>query len=129
MLKMCCFFMLMLVGFKQGAPDAIDNTAALLKKGNAQELSKLFSSSIELAILKDEGIYSSTQAQLILDSFFKSNVPKSVTIVHTVKSNPYLRFAVLLLNTSTGVYRTSVSLKLVNGKFELNELRIESEKK
>ena len=33
-----------------------------------------------------------------------------------------------MLNTSNGTYRIAFTLKNINGKFELNELRIEAEK-
>jgi len=71
MLKLCCFLLLMISPAIQAGTDPVDTIADLLKKGNVHELSKLFSSSVELTILKDEGIYSNTQAELILDHFFK----------------------------------------------------------
>lgn len=129
MMKLYCFLLLTITGFVQNTADPIDAAADLIKKGNAHEFVKMFSSSVELTILKDDGIYSSTQSELILENFFKGNTPRSVSILHTVKSNPNFRFAVLMLNTSSGTYRTSVSLKINDGKFVVTELRIESEKK
>ena len=111
------------------AADPIDNTAALVKSGNMRELSKTFASTIELTILNEENIYSATQAELVLENFFKNNPVKTVSILHRVNSNPNFRFAVMMVNTGSATYRTSVSLKLVNGQFLINELRIEAEKK
>jgi hypothetical protein len=108
--------------------DVIDKTAELIKEGNAHELAGSFSPSVELAILEEENTYSNKQAEAALTDFFKHNQPISVKVFHRITSNANYRFAVLMLTTNTGVYRTSFSLKNVNGRFVLNELRIETEK-
>ncbi|MDB5024677.1 MAG: hypothetical protein JWP78_2432 [Mucilaginibacter sp.] len=111
-----------------GRADIIDKTVELIKQGNVNELAKNFSSTIELTVLDQENVYSNVQAEVILTNFFKNNQPKSVKILHRIDSNSNYRFAVLILTTDNGVYRISLSLKNVNGRFELNELRIETEK-
>ena len=111
-----------------GPADIIDKTVELIKQGNVNELAKSFSSTLELTVLDQENVYSNVQAEVILTNFFKNNQPKSVTILHRIASNPNYRFAVLILATNNGAYRISLSLKNVNGRFELNELRIETEK-
>jgi hypothetical protein len=108
--------------------DPIDKVAGLIKRGDAHELSKSFSSTIELIIMDQGDLYSKTQAELILSDFFNRNQPRSVRILHRISSNSNYRFAVLILTTYNGVYRTSFSLKNTNGQFEINELRIETEK-
>ena len=109
-------------------PDIIDTTAELIKQGQIHELAKSFSSTVELAVLEEEHTYSSTQAEAVLNDFFKRNSPKSVTILHRITSNANYRFAVLILTTNNGVYRIALSLKNANEHFELTEIRIESEK-
>jgi hypothetical protein len=111
-----------------GPADIIDKTVELIKQGNVNELAKSFSSTIELTVLDQENVYSNVQAEVILTNFFKNNQPKLVKILHRIASNPNYRFAVLILATNNGAYRISLSLKNVNGRFELNELRIETEK-
>ena len=108
--------------------DVIDKTAELIRQGNVHELAGTFSSSVELAVLGEENVYSNKQSEAILTNFFRHNQPISVKVIHRVTSNANYRFAVLMLTTNNGVYRTSFSLKNVNGRFELNELRIETEK-
>jgi hypothetical protein len=131
MIKLFTLLFLFIPFAKTGidANGPIDNAAALLKSGNIRELAKMFASTVEITILNEENIYSATQAELVLQNFFKSNPVKSLTIVHRVTSNPNIRYAVLSLVTATATYRTSVSLKLVNGQFLLNEIKIENEKK
>ncbi len=129
-MKLLYLFLLMLtLSFISANPtDIIDKTAELIKQGDIHELASNFSSSIELTVLDQENVYSNTQAEQVLTDFFKRNPPKSVKIIHRVASNANYRFAVLMLGTNNGTYRTSFSLKNVNGRFELDEIRIESEK-
>lgn len=129
-MKLLYLFLLMLtLSFISASPtDIIDKTAELIKQGDIHELAGSFSSSVELTVLEEENVYSNTQAELVLTNFFKQNTPKSVKIIHRIASNANYRFAVLILSTNNGTYRTSFSLKNVKGRFELNEMRIESEK-
>ena len=117
-----CFFM-------SSAPeDVIDRTAELLKDGNSRELAASFSSTIEITILGEDNVYSASQAGQALSDFFKRYQPHSAKVLHRITSNAHYQYAVIILSTSNGSYRTCVSLKSVNGKFEVNELRIEAEK-
>jgi F420-0:gamma-glutamyl ligase len=128
-MRLLGLFLPMLLSFVfANVEDPIDKTAELIKQGDIHELAKNFASTIELNIIGEENIYSSTQAELILTNFFKNNQPKSVKILHRISSNANYRFAVLILTTVNGVYRASFALKNINGQFELNELRIETEK-
>lgn len=122
-------FILPLSGRPTPALGPIDDAAELIKTGNVHELAKKFASSIELTILNEENIYSASQAELVLGSFFKNNPIKAVKILHRVNSNPNIRYAVLLLTTANAEYRTAVSMKLTNGVFLVNEIKIESDKK
>lgn len=108
--------------------DVIARTAELLKDGNVHELAGTFSPTIEISIMSDENVYSNTQAEQVLANFFRRCQPKSAKVLHRINSNANYRYGVIILNTTNGNYRTCVSLKNVNGKFEVNELRIEPEK-
>lgn len=108
--------------------DVIDRAAELLKDGNSRELAASFSSTIEITILGEDNIYSAAQAELALAEFFKRYQPHSAKVLHRITSNAHYQYAVIILNTSNGSYRTCISLKSVNGKFEVTELRIEAEK-
>ena len=129
-MKLLCLFIPFVLSFFMFAPqaDVIDRTAELLKDGNVHELAGTFSSTIEMTIMEDENVYSSSQAEQALANFFKRCQPRSAKVLHRIASNANYRYAVIILNTNSGTYRTAVALKNVNGKFELNELRIEAEK-
>ncbi len=123
------FLLLLVLPFIFAEPaDVIDKTTELLREGNIHELAKSFSSSVELDITDEDNVYPSIQAEQILDNFFKQYQVKSVKVLHRITSNANYRYAVVIINTNRGIFRTSFALKNVNGSFELNELRIESEK-
>jgi hypothetical protein len=108
--------------------DCIDNIAGFLKNGNTEELSKNFASTVQLTMMGDENVYSDVEAKTILANFFRQNPPQSVKILHRICSSPQYRFAVIMLATGNGTYRTSFYLKNIQGKFELSEMRIEPAK-
>jgi hypothetical protein len=135
-MKLLCLFFL-LIGFsfdKKFTPDdaiqsdPIDKIAGLIRTGNVHELSKSFSSSVELTILDDDNTYSRSQAELKVTNFFKQNPVKTVSILHRVNSSADYRFGVLIATTPANTYRISVSLKKSGAEFMINELRIEPEK-
>lgn len=108
--------------------DIIDDVAASFKSGNAKEVAKYFSSTVELSILDKDDIYSSNQSTLILKDFFAKHPPLSSKIIHKVTSNPNFKFGVILLSTSKGNFRISFELKNDSGSFILSQIRIEENK-
>jgi hypothetical protein len=116
------------LGFQPKAAEPIDRTASLLKQGNLTEFYKSLSANLELTVLGQENLYSKDQSEVILNNFFSKNQPTDVKIIHRVDSNPNMLFAVYILATKNGNYRTSISFRNNNGAYEISELRIEDEK-
>jgi len=108
--------------------DAIEKIAEQLKHGNAHELTTFFATSIDISIAQESNVYSKTQAEQVLDKFFKENRPHAVKLLHRVSSNPNYNFAVYILTTDKGKFRISCTLKEVNKVMVVTELRIETEK-
>jgi hypothetical protein len=109
--------------------DPIANAIELIKNGNIRELAKTCAAEVDINVLGNEDTYPAAKAEAVVADFFNKHSPvKSVTVVHRVNSNPNFRFAVLSVTAGSGVYRTAISYKLVNGQFVLNELRIEADK-
>lgn len=106
----------------------IDKIAELIKQGNVHELAKFLADNVDMAVLDNTDVYSKTQAEIILEKFFKENKPLSVKIFHRVSSNSNYNFAVLILNTDKGKYRVSFTLKEVEKEMVIIDLRIETEK-
>lgn len=103
----------------------IDKSVALaLKKGNAKELSKLFTSSIKLSIHKGEQIATKYQSELILDQYFKANKIQKIqkSSVGTNSQNNCLIYDIRTQNKSVRIFVKVVKLK--NTEY-ISELRIE----
>lgn len=108
--------------------DVIDDVSVYFKAGNVKELSKYFSSTIELSILDKEEVYSANQAELILKDFFVKHPPIGVKVIHRVVSNANYKFGVIILNSSKGNFRISFELKNAVGGFNITQIRIEENK-
>lgn len=102
-------------------PQAMINA---LKTGNTAELSKFFNSSIELAILEQEAIYSKQQAELIVKDFFAKHVPTNFVILHK-GGKEGSQYAIGNLTTSTGNYRVTMLIKQRENKPFIHQLHFE----
>lgn len=105
--------------------DTVVEISNQFRSGNAKELSKYFSSTVNLSLLNNENVYSNAQTEIILTSFFRSHPPQKVKIIHRLDNHSNYQHAVLLLNTSKGDYRVAFSLKGTDKHLQLVEIRIE----
>ncbi len=112
----------------QNTGDPIEKTAELLRNGNVGELSKFFASMVDITIKGEENNYSDVEAKTVLTNFFDQNPPQAVKALHRITSSAKFQYGVVILTTTNGAYRVAFSLKNNNGKFELTEMRIETEK-
>jgi len=108
--------------------DIVDSLSLLFKSANSKEISKNFSSSVELKVNEDEDVYSKAQAEQIIREFFNKTTPVNSTVVHLINTNPNYRFGVLSLSTKNGKFRVAITLKKTSNAFFITELRIEPEK-
>jgi hypothetical protein len=102
-----------------------DGLASAFKTGNSAEIAKYFGNSVDLSIPNNEGVYSNTQAKLILKTFFDKNKATDFTIVHNGDSKNNSHYSIGNLKTSKGTYRTYILYKDENKKVTILELKIE----
>ena len=112
---------------KNAQDDIFNNISFSLKNSDAKGISDYFDSSIELTILDKEGIYSKTQAELMVKNFFEKVGPKAFEIKHKGTSGTNDLYAIGMLQGSSGNYRTFISMKRKNGKSFIQELRFEKD--
>ena len=105
--------------------DINDDIANALKGGNAAELSKYFSESIELKIIDQEKIYSRVQAEQIVKDFFSKNSVKSFEYSHKSTPKNESSYAIGTLETAKGKFRVYILLKKAGTQFVIQQLRIE----
>ncbi len=108
--------------------DIIDELANHFKAGNAKEIGKEFATSVELIIIDQEDVYNKAQAEQILKDFFIKNPPNKVTVIHRLNSSQNYRLGIFLLQTKTGKFRVTVTMKKNYNAFLISELRIDPDK-
>ena len=118
----------LLISMSAFALDIYDDVANAIRSGDAKQVATFFGNTVELTIADAENVYSHAQAEFVLKDFFGKYPPKSFTILHKGSSPEGTQYAIGNLVTTAGkTFRTSYYLKNNNGKFILQELRIESE--
>jgi len=127
MKKILLILTILLVNIGYAHPIINNDIANALKSGNAAEVAKYFSNSVDLTLPSNEGVYSKTQAELILKTFFSNHQPKNFNIVHNGDSKNNTHFSIGNLVTENGTFRTYILYKEKDNNVIILELRIETD--
>lgn len=104
--------------------NVIDNATEALKRGDADMLSRHFSTTIEIDLLGDENFYSRSQATLLIKSFVTKHQPVEFSLTHEgIKETT--AFAIGALRTENNTFRVSIFIKTEGGQPYIHQLRIE----
>jgi len=123
MSKLILFMSFILASFSVQAKEG-DKIAIILKNANVSELSVMFNGSIELTTPQASGLSSKNQAIIILENFFKSNVPTNAVVLHETSGSTN-SMIVLNLTTKNGQYRVTIKGEYKVGLgFVINEFKI-----
>lgn len=125
-MKKTILYVLLLLSVAAKA-DTFDDVVNALKKANAKEVAQFFNSNVELTVLNTEGVYSKSQAEIIVRNFLNSNPPKNVTIQHRGSSAQGSKYAIANYECAQGKYRVYVFMKEGGGSMLIHELRFEKE--
>jgi hypothetical protein len=107
--------------------DIFDSVATAIKGNNAKEVAGYFNSSVELNIENSEGVYSKTQAEMVLKNFFNQHPCAGFAITHTGKSGSNNSFAIGSYKSATGNYRVTIYVKAQGDKNLIHEMKFEKE--
>ncbi|HCT29813.1 MAG TPA: DUF4783 domain-containing protein [Bacteroidales bacterium] len=108
----------------QDANSVIKKVSIALQTGDAKELSKYFTKTVELEIMGEENFYSVAQAEILLKSFFEKSIPTAFKINHQGVKD-VSSFAIGTLTVKTGNLRVSFFMKTENNQTLIHQLRIE----
>ncbi|WP_134089321.1 DUF4783 domain-containing protein [Olivibacter sp. XZL3] len=131
MMKSACIILLLIFVNLQSnvaysrIDDLIGAIANCFRTGNSKELSMYFSTTVSLSLLEEGDSYSKNQAEILLHNFFSKHTIQSGKILHRMETNATNRYAVIELISSTHKFRVSLSLKNVNSKFLITDMRID----
>jgi hypothetical protein len=105
-----------------------DEIYSAIKAGNSKELAKFFNNNIDLVILDKEGIYSKSQAELILKDFFvKNTVNPANGFIKLHEGGKDSKFIIGTLYTNKGQFRVYLLMKTISGSFAIHQFRIEDD--
>ncbi|MGV6861806.1 MAG: DUF4783 domain-containing protein [Putridiphycobacter sp.] len=107
------------------APASIKQAITLgFSTGNAPMVSSYFSQNIDITLLNKENLYSKSQAEQVLKTFFNDNPPTNFKIIHEGKSNN-TKYFIGSLDTKKGTFRITINIKSLKGKEVITHLTIE----
>lgn len=110
--------------FARPADDA-SKMAELFKKADAETISASFSASLQLTTPGKQGVYSKSQAKMILSDFFTANTPSAAKVSQQGKSENGAHFLVISLTTATQEYKTTLFYRGSGSGMRIHELKIE----
>ncbi|MBM3399917.1 MAG: DUF4783 domain-containing protein [Bacteroidetes bacterium] len=97
----------------------------LFAEGNSEEIASYFSASVQLTTPGRQGVYSKSQAKMILSGFFEQNIPKTAKSLQQGKSENGAHFLVISLTARSGEYKTTVFYRGSGKAMSIHELKIE----
>jgi hypothetical protein len=80
------------------------------KTGNVPVISAYFSQNVDISLLDKENLYSKSQAEQVLKTFFSEHKPSNFVINHEGQSSN-AKYFIGTLSTSKGSYRITINTK------------------
>lgn len=105
-------------------PDS-DKMVRLFSQGKSGDIAAYFSSSIQLTTPGKEGVYSRSQAKMILSDFFETNEPTQAALHSKGNSDNGAQYIVLNLKTTGGSYKVNIFYRGTGSQVKIHELKIE----
>ncbi len=103
----------------------MDRMVKLFSEGNADLLSVYFNPSIQLTTPGKQGVYSRSQAKMILSDFFDNNKPSAASLKSQGNNENGAQYITLDLITSSGLYKINISYRGAENRLRIHELKIE----
>ena len=114
------------VMFSSGTMDVpFKSVESAFKSGNAKDLVSIGKEKILINVDGIEGVYSKSQATLVLKKFFTKYPAKSFSYIHKGKGSSEGSFAIGTYTSGRSEYRVTVHFKKIKGNFKIESLAIE----
>ena len=96
------------------------------KTGNANLIAAYFLPNVDISMLNKENLYSKSQGEQVLKTFFMEHKPVNFSYVHEGKLNN-MKYFIGTLSTAGDTFRITVNIKMVSGVEQISHLTIEKE--
>lgn len=94
-------------------------------KGDAKLLASSFGSNVDISILGKSNLYSKSQGEQVLNTFFNQNKVSSFTISHEGSSNG-TKYFIGNYASGSSKYRVTVNIKSTGGSNQIMRISIEN---
>lgn len=124
-MKHLLFFLIISAPFAQANLERITQA---ISKGDAATLGQYLDQTVEIAVVDREDIYTRTEAEGILQDFFRNHAPKSFSQVHkgSSKAKDSL-YCIGNLVTQQATFRVYIYMRIDNRSYKIQELRFDKE--
>ena len=103
--------------------DAMSNVKSAMKVGSAKDLSKNFSSMVEITLDGSEATsYSNTQAEFVMKNFFAKNAPVDFRVNHNGTSDKGQLYAIGTYASKGESYTVLIRMKSANGRYLIHSM-------
>src|SRR5688572_3147861 len=102
-----------------------DKMAKMFSEGRSEDIAAYFNSSIQLTTPGKEGVYSRSQAKMILTDFFEANKPSQATLKSKGNSDNGAQFVLLNMVTTNGTFKVNIFYRGSGNNVKIHELKIE----
>ena len=103
--------------------DVMNSVKSAMKVGSAKDLSRNFSSMVEIALDGSEATsYSNTQAEFVMKNFFAKNAPVDFSVNHNGTSDKGQLYAIGTYASKGESYTVLIRMKSANGKYLIHSM-------
>lgn len=95
------------------------------EKNSSADIARLSKDKVLINIMGKEGVYSKSQAGLVLKDFFQKNPGNSFDFFFKGKESNEGTFAIGKYTSRTGEFRVTIHFKNISGVFRIESLTIE----
>ncbi|MFD2999910.1 DUF4783 domain-containing protein [Pontibacter toksunensis] len=103
--------------------DVMNSVKSAMKVGSARDLSRNFSSMVEITLDGSEATsYSNTQAEFVMKNFFAKNAPVDFSVNHNGTSDKGQLYAIGTYAAKGESYTVLIRMKSANGKYLIHSM-------
>ncbi len=100
----------------------VEQVKESIKAGNAKELAKYLTSSVDVTLEGKPNTYSKAQAEFVLRDFFKANPPSEFSIIHQGSSKGGQPFAIGQFKSGNSTFRVWMKIKVTGNQSQVQEI-------
>ena len=108
--------------------NGLSSITQAISQGDANTLGLYLDNTVEIAVVDSEDIYTRSEAEGILKSFFNNHAPRSFSQVHkgSSKAKDSL-YCIGNLKTSQSTFRVYIYMRVDGDSYKIQELRFDTD--